>query len=303
MQVSTKLFFDRTSDQLTKLSSQAQDIQRQVASNQRLSTPSDDPAAYRRIELLKRANVNDVAWGKNVDLAKTLLNQSDTTLDSVTSLLQRGQELVLQGNNGTLGDSDRKIVAQQLRGVVDDLVNLANTRDARGQPLFGAANGDVAVSRDASGQISFAGTGSPPAIPIGEGLSVNPSESAERLFGNLPASGGGTTDIFKVLQDFASALDSGQQVAGAPAAINGLQATLDQVNAVRGSIGARAARLDLETQRLSDTKVSRDDTLGQLEGVDLQSAIIELQKTSTILSATQASLTKLSQLSIFDYLR
>ena len=41
----------------------------------------------------------------------------------------------------------------------------------------------------------------------------------------------------------------------------------------------------------------------KLEDTDVTSAVIELQQLMTALSATQASFTKLSGLSLFDYLR
>jgi flagellar hook-associated protein 3 FlgL len=40
-----------------------------------------------------------------------------------------------------------------------------------------------------------------------------------------------------------------------------------------------------------------------LEDTDVTTAVTQLQKTLTILQATQASFTKLTSLSLFDYLR
>ncbi|WP_374137885.1 flagellin, partial [Sphingomonas sp.] len=63
------------------------------------------------------------------------------------------------------------------------------------------------------------------------------------------------------------------------------------------------ARLDLETARLESTALTREAERSGIEDTDLTTAIIELQKTTTILQATQASLGRLSSLSLFDYLR
>ncbi len=81
--------------------------------------------------------------------------------DSVETSLQQAAELALQAGNGTLTDSARATIATQLKGVLDDLVKLANTTDARGQPLFGAATGDTAVTVGTDGSVSFSGTGTP----------------------------------------------------------------------------------------------------------------------------------------------
>jgi flagellar hook-associated protein 3 FlgL len=298
---STTLFFDRSAASLNRLNGRNQTLQEQISTGTRLLTPSDDAGGYRRLENFARAGADDVAWGKNIDLARSVLNQADGALDSISSELQKAQELVIQASNGTLSDENRTVIAAQLRGIVDNLVSLANTRDVRGGPLFGAATGDTAVTRDVAGVVSFTGTGDPVTIPIGDGTTVQPSESAERIFGGLPAGAG---DVFAVLTSFANALDAGGSVAAvAGQALNGVQASLDQVGSARGSIGARGARLDLETARLESTAIIRETERSRIEDTDVTATIIELQKTTTILQATQASLGRLSSLSLFDYLR
>lgn len=300
---STNLFFDRSAASLASLNGRNQTLQEQISSGVKLTAPSDDAVGYRRLQTIARAGADDVAWGKNIDLAQTVLNQADGALESVSSQLQKAQELAIQASSGTLSDSNRAVIAAQLRGIVDDLVSLANSKDARGGPLFGAATGDTAVTRDAAGVVSFTGTGDPIAIPVGDGTSLQPSESAERIFGNLPA-GAGAGDIFAVLTSFADALEAGGSVSAvAGQALTGISASLDQVNSARGSIGARGARLDLESARLESTALTREAERSGIEDTDLTTAIIELQKTTTILQATQASLSRLTSLSLFDYLR
>jgi flagellar hook-associated protein 3 FlgL len=299
--IGTNLFYDRAAGRLATLSSSATKLQTQISTGKRLDVASDDAVAFARLQTIARSGADATTNKTNIKLAQTVLGQADTTLGDVTSQLQRAQELVIQANSGTLSDQNRSIIATQLRGIVDDLVSLANTKDARGQPLFGAATGDTAVTRDTSGVVSFTGTGNPPAIPIGDGLSIQPSESAERIFG-----GSGGSDIFASLSAFATALETPGATATKSAAsttLSGLTGTLDQVSAARGSIGARAARLDLESARIDAADTAREAERSGLEDTDITQAIVDLQKTSTILQATQSSLSKLSQLSLFDYLR
>ncbi|OYY90417.1 MAG: flagellar hook-associated protein 3 [Sphingomonas sp. 28-66-16] len=302
MQIGTNLFFDRSSAQLGALADRNATLQTQIGTGKRLAAPSDDAVAYRRLQTITRSAADDATWTSNISHVQTVLSQADSTLGNVTSQLQRAQELVVQANNGTLSDADRATIATELRGIIDDLVGLANTKDAHGQPLFGSATGDTAVTVDAAGVVSFTGTGDQASVPVGDGLSVRPSESAARIFGGISA--GGSNDVFALLSTFASALESGGTVTGpAATAIDGLKTTLDQVSTTRGSIGARGIRLDLESSRIENAGVARESERSALEDTDISKTIIELQKTSTILQATQASLSKLSQLSLFDYLR
>lgn len=305
MQIGTNQFFDRGAQQLTTLSTQADTLNTQIATGKKLSAPSQDVVAYGRLATIKQADADGTAYASNVSLAQSLLQQSDTTLSSVASALQQAQELTVQAANGTLNDADRKIVATQLQGVLDDLVGLANTVDARGQPLFGAATGDSAVTKAADGSVGFGGTGTPAAIPIGDGATVQPTENAQRVFGGLPDGKGGSTDVFAVLTGFIAALNTGGSAAATAAdtAASGIGAALTQVSNVQGSVGARAARLDLVASQAKDAAGNRELDRTGLEDTDMSTAIAELQKTMTILQATQASFTKLGQLSLFDYLK
>jgi flagellar hook-associated protein 3 FlgL len=303
MQISTAQLYDRSATLMQKLSQKADKLQIQVSSETRLLAPSDDVVAYQRLATLKQGKADDLATKGNVGLAQSLLQQSDSTLTSVENSLQQAAELALQAGNGTLTDSARATISTQLKGVLADLVKLANTKDARGQPLFGAATGDTAVTVGANGTVSFTGTGTPPAIPLGDDQSIIATETATRVFGGLQTASG-TTDAFAIISKLAAAIDAGGNVSSAASeATDGINAALTQVGTVRGSVGARAARLDLVSDQLTDTAANREIDRSALEDTDVTATITELQKTMTILSATQASFTKLSQLSLFDYLR
>ncbi|MES1974502.1 MAG: flagellin [Pseudomonadota bacterium] len=303
MQISTSQLYDRSTAFMQKLSQKADALQNQVSSTVKFTAPSDDVVAYQRLAGLKQGKADDAAAGANVTLAQSLLQQSDTTLTAVQNALQSASELVLQAGNGTLTDANRATIATQLKGVLDNLVGLANTTDARGQPLFGAATGDSAVTVGTDGTVSFTGTGSPAAIPIGGDQQIVATDTAARVFGGI-ATASGTSDVFAIISKFAAALNAGGSVtAAAKEAGNALTAAQTQVTSVQGSVGARAARLELVSSQLTDTAANRETGRSALEDTDVTAAITELQKTMTILSATQASFTKLSQLSLFDYLK
>ena len=304
MQIGTSHFYDTGASQLTKLSVQADTLNTQIATGKKISAPSQDVIAYNRLTAIKQANVDATAFGSNVSLAQSLLQQSDTTLTAIGTQLQRAAELTTQAANGTLSDANRKTIAIELQSIRDDLVNLAGTSDARGQPLFGSAGGGAAVSQAADGTVSFGGTGELPAVPVADGVDVRATDSAARVFGNIPASGGGTTDVFAVLGSLISALNAGGDVTAATgAAADGLKGAITQVSNVQGSVGARAARLDIVSSQATDAAAARETDRTGLEDTDVSTAITQLQKTITVLQATQASFTKLGQLSLFDYLR
>lgn len=304
MQIGTSQFYDTGASQLSALATQADTLNTQIATAKTFTAPSQNVVAYNRLTAIRQANADSTAYAGNISLAKSLLQQSDTTLSAIGTQLQRAQELTVQAANGTLSDANRRTIAISLQGIRDDLVNLAGTTDARGQPLFGAATGATAIVQASDGTVGFGGAGQIAAIPVDDGTQVQATESAARVFGGLPVSGGGTTDVFALLSTYIAALDAGGDTSAASAAAaDGLQAALTQVGNVQGSLGARAARLDVVASQASDAAGAREVDRSALEDTDISTAITQLQKTMTVLQATQASFTKLGQLSLFDYLR
>jgi flagellar hook-associated protein 3 FlgL len=290
MRIATSQLFDRPSSRMAALTEQADRIQAQIATGKRVVAASDDAGAWLRLEGLRRDDAGGKADAANVKLAQGLVAQTDTALESVDTQLQRVQEIAVATSNGTLSAANRAAYGTELSGIVDELLALANSGDVRGQPIFGGADGGAAFVRGSDGTISYAGQGEPAGIPVG-GSSVATGITGDRAFG----------DMFATLAALSAALADGETP---PAGIgDGIQAAVDQVSAARASVGARAIRLDLEATRLDGAAIDREDARNDIEATDISAAITELQKTLTILQATQASFTKLSSLSLFDYLR
>ena len=294
MQVATKLFYDRAANALGTLGARADTLQTQVSTGKRLTAASDDSVAYTRLRGIATANADADISAKNLDTAASVLAQAETTLGSVTTQLQRAAELTVQARGGTLDRTAREAIAAELDEIVEQLAALGNATDPRGQPLFGGADGGAAVTRNPDGSWSFATT-LPSAIPTGDGQAVQPGDTAARLF----AQPGGNT--LQTIADLSATLRAGTAVPDAT--VTALADAQTQVGGVRASLGARAQRVDMDQAALKQTGIDREAVRSGLEDTDITATITELQKTMTILSATQASFTKLQGLSLFDYLR
>ncbi|TKD51152.1 flagellin N-terminal helical domain-containing protein [Sphingomonas baiyangensis] len=293
MRVSTNQFFARSTLQMAQLSGSADTLQTQIATGKRIERPSDDAGAHQRLATLARGTADDAAAKTNITLAQGILGQTDTTLAAIEQHLQRASELAIQAGSDTLNDGDRAGIAGAIDGMLADLMALANTRDLRGQPIFGGG-ADAAFARGADGAIAYVGGAAGATIPIGDGTAMQVSEAGDATLGAM----------FSTLQAMAAALHEGGNVKDAMAdAIGGIDAALDQVSTTRSSVGARAFRLDMEMERLGDVGLAREEARSSLEDVDISAAITELQKTLTILQATQSTFTRLSSLSLFDQLR
>ncbi|MGO8610063.1 hypothetical protein ACC848_44735, partial [Rhizobium johnstonii] len=63
------------------------------------------------------------------------------------------------------------------------------------------------MSQAQDGSVTFKDVGEPSPIPVGDGVDVHATDSAKRLFGNIPT-GNGPTDVFAIISKFAAALTS-----------------------------------------------------------------------------------------------
>ncbi len=306
LRVATSLQFDRLRDRMGTLSAKADLLNTQMSTTKRIQAPSDDAAGYRSLTALKRAGADSNAELENIDLATSLLEASSTALGTIETQLGRVREIAINAGTGTVSTEQKKALAAELDVIMDDLLRVANSSDSRGNPLFAgdstAAPYTVtpAGKRPSEGVVSFTGKGEAGEVPIGDGRTIAATTSGEKVFGKLKKADGTESDMFAIVKELSDALKADTSIGNASA---DAQTALTSVTNARTSIGARGARLELEQARLQDFALTREAARSAIEDTDVTATITELQKTLTVLQATQASFSKLTSLNLFDYLR
>ena len=297
MQISTNVFYDTASRRMTELTGKANALQVQISTGKKLTNPSDDAAAAAQVAEFNRRDADDAVYKTNLTLAGSLLQQADTTLGQIGNQVQKALELTTQAANGTLTAANLSSVGDQIASIRDALLGLANARDSRGLPLFGAAAGTNAVTM-VNGRYAYS-QANVSEIPIADGQSVDVSVGADRVF-----RAGANDDTLNVLNTLVTALKSGgDATATIRDAMDKLKAANDNVATVQASVGAREARVELQQGLQQAASTDRAQLRSSIEDADPVSTITQLQQTMTVLQATQASFSKLTSLSLFDYLK
>lgn len=297
MQISTSVFYDTASRRMTELTGKANALQVQISTGKKLINPSDDAAAAAQVAEFDRRDADDAVYKTNLTLAGSLLQQADTTLGQIGNQVQKALELTTQAANGTLNAANRSSVGDQIASIRDALLGLANSKDLRGLPLFGAAAGTDAVTM-VNGRYAYS-QANVSDIPIADGQSVDVSVGADRVF-----KAGANDDTLNVLNTLVTALKSGGDASATiKDAMDKLKAANDNVATVQASVGAREARVELQQGLQRAASTDRAQLRSSIEDADPVTTITQLQQTMTVLQATQASFTKLTSLSLFDYLK
>lgn len=216
MRISTSWIYQQSVDLMMRGQVQLSRTQAQVASGQRMQLPSDDPIAAARITELQRAQSEVEQWQRNTLAAQNRLTLSEGALADATQILQRLRELAIQGNNGTMGAEARKALAPEAAQLADQLVQLANIRDADGQYLFaGTTNFDQPFIR-ADGGVQYLGDNQQRLLPIGPATRIADGETGQRVFMGIPGGNG----LYAADADAANAgsgiISLGPPVQGAP---------------------------------------------------------------------------------------
>lgn len=116
-------------------------VQQQLATGQRINRPGDDPSGATN-QMFFRTRVDELGrFEGNIDDARSRLNMMDGELDRVSSIMQRVRVLAVQASNGIYqGDNGfelKNAIAREIDQHLRSLIDIANGRDAVGQPLFG----------------------------------------------------------------------------------------------------------------------------------------------------------------------
>lgn len=302
MRVTTGMIFNSGINAIQKQTASLLETQQQVSTGRRVVSPSDDPiASARALEVRQSRSVN-VQFTVNQGAAQDALALTESSLGSVEDLLTYVRTRAVEAGNGTYNQSEFESLAADLRGQFDALMGLANSRDAANGYLFAGYKTDTQpFVGDLSG-VSYQGDQGDRTLQVSTARNLPISGNGNELFVNIPGAGAGR-DVFSMISDFITALDSGTGVAAAAGtAIDEMDLALDNVLAKHAAIGSRMVELESLSAIGSDLDVQYASTLSRLIDVDYAQAISDLTMQQGYLQAAQQSYLRVTGLSLFNYL-
>ena len=303
--LSTGAFYERSTTQISSLRARAETLQKQIGTGERLTKSSDDPVAAARLRMLDREERISKVDTRNSQSAENNLQFTDEAFAQIAVIISRARELSLQASSATTSDSQRASIATELDGLRENLLGLANGRNASGHSLFGGQAIGNAYEVDATtGVATYVGTATLDMVEIGEGQTIVPGNTGPQVF-SFEDANGNQTDIFAELSALATALRAGGQAA-ADAGRDGLtmlDTSFDKVTTAQTVLGSRLAWLELMTDRRTDNLERIEDERSVMGEADIAVTMSRLQEMLTVLEASQSSFVRLANLNLFSMLR
>ena len=307
MNISTSLLFDRATESMGTLQSKLATTQAQLAASKQILSPSDAPdqaAAIQRLrgEIDKQANHKN-----NLQVALRHYSVEETALKSSSDILVRIKELAIQAANDTLGIDGRKAIASEMKALRDQLLSLGNTRDDSGNYIFsGTRVNTQAFNTDAEGKVAYQGDQTQIRIPAGIERTVSFTRSGTDVFSRVVRKDdlghAQSVGFFDALDQMVNAVQNSQTA--------GIQQGVSDVDQMQGNLTLSLAQsgsdqniVQSQMDVIDETSLRLKSSLSDVEDLDYASAVTKMNKEMMALQAAMGSFSKISSLSLFDYIR
>ena len=307
MKVSTSQIFERAMTQMSNQQAKVSDLQSKLATGKQIARPSDDPEKAGVIQRLTSANQRLDGYESNVTAFKSRLGAEEGALKSAENILQRMRELAVQGQSDTLSPADRNIIATEVSALRDQMLSLANSTDSSGNYIFaGAMVRSAPFGENENGDTVYQGDNSRMMLDVSDQRQLALNKPGNEIFSSaIRENSDGSferVEFFTIIDDFTAALES-NDTAKIELSLSEISDLTETMAVSLADVGSRVNTADSQLDALADTKLRYQTLLSQAQDLDYTAAITELTSEIMSLEAGQSSFIKISQLSLFDYIR
>ena len=292
-----------TAQHLSGLQSTSAALQRAqliATTGKRVNVASDDPTAASGIMKSNSSLRALEDYRRGVQRATSRLNQEDGVLQQVNDLLGRVKEIAVSQLGDTASAKTRAAAQAEAEQIFKQLVSLGNTRFGN-EYLFGGDQSQTQPFSATGTGTALAYTTTNPSgqrqIQVDDGSVVTPTHDGSQVFLN--------TGLLDAVRDVARALDP--TLVALPnqlsTAMTQLDGAFNAVQSVIGETGALANRLDSVDQNLASLTTNLTTFKSNLEEADIETAITDLTTRQLAYQAALMATSKVSGMSLVDYLR
>lgn len=280
-------------------------LQEKATTLDKISRPSDDPAATAQALDTRARLAANAQYGRNIDDGASWLNAADSALSQATNVMNRILDLTVQAGNGALNQAGKDAIAVELEGLNKDLLSTANSQHLGRNIFAGSSDAATAFSPAIPADPSIPGdTGTPPVFNGVAGGSVERRISADRTVrvdaDGAAIFGSGSGSVFDAVTKTIESLRKGED---ATVNLTNLQASFKNIVSGRAEIGTRQVQLERAGNVNTELEATLDAQKMGIEKADLGSVIMDLKLQETNYQVALAATARVLQPTLMDFLR
>ena len=241
------------------------DAQDQTTTGKRIRTASDDPIGASKVMQAAGSLRALDQYQRNIASATARLNAEEGTLDQLTTLLERANELGITQAVATASPTTRATAKAEVDQLLASAMQLGN-RQHEGEFLFGE-------------------------ISAAQFLTTN--HNGTKVFLD--------TNVLGALHQLSTALGTGD-VTGIQTSLTALDSAHDALQNLIGDVGARASQLEVTSNNLVALDTQLRTFKSVVEDVDMEKAVTDLVSRQNAYQAAMLATSRVMGLSLADYL-
>ncbi|RMF06628.1 MAG: flagellar hook-associated protein 3 [Candidatus Neomarinimicrobiota bacterium] len=292
MRVTQSMITRSLLDSINQLRTSMDNIQTSIATGKEIRKASDDPQSYLQGTRFREAISRNNQYLKNIDNAKSWIQETLTALDDVRSFVVDAKSTGIQGadisNRGT-----RSTLANTVDQIIEDVVATAN-KSYLGRNLFaGSLTQDVTPFDWDGTSVTYNGNTTTLTRQIGESLNVEINVTGSQLE---------STGLFSSLVELRDALQADDTDA-INTAIGNLGDAADGITSLSTALGSILNQLDLSQQHLEAANVNLQGYLSKIEDTDVAEAITHYNNREIAYQAALMTTSRAMKLNIMEFIK
>ena len=306
MKISSNQYYEVLTKQLAKQQESIGELQTQLATGKKTAVPSSDIESSLEGLSIKSVLQRQSAYETNLSYVKDRLTIEESVVTSFQDYVYRLKDLAITASSGTFSDEDIGFMKAEAEGVLEELISLSNSRDSQNSYLFsGTATNVQPFQKQADGSIAYKGNSAELNVQVDSGYEVQINSSGINLVGQVERITGGNSknlDIFAVTKDFIAALGTNTKT-DISRSIDEFDELGNQVGGQIANLGIRQNLLEERLEIIEEKKTVYEQLLSNIEDTDYSEAITSLSSDLLALEAAQNTFAKVTQMSLFNFLR
>jgi flagellar hook-associated protein 3 FlgL len=278
-----------------------QQLTSELSSGVRVTSLSQDPVASGENVLLLSQIQRDDSFTQSSSLVQGQLQVADSALGSVVSQLTAAISAATSANNGTMNASDLKSVSNQIAGIRDEVLSLANT-SYQGQYIFAGGQTSTSPFSLSSGTspatTTYNGDEDVNSIQTPNGQSIQLNIPGDQIF---DASGGNS--VLAALNSLVADYASGTASSSAVSDTESLGTALNYVSQQRVVIDNSLTRLTAASDSVASEKTQLTATQTDLMQADVAQVSTQLSLSETQQTALEDVIAQLGSNNLFAKLQ
>jgi flagellar hook-associated protein 3 FlgL len=313
MRVATESNISGLISQVNTLSSQMNNLEKEVTTGLSVQAPSDNPEAMETTLDDLSSQAAQQQYSSNITALQSHANSIYSVLQSLQTITSQAQSIATEAGSVTNSQTYLNDYASQITGLIQQAVQLVNSKDPEtGQYLFSGTNSGqqpFTIATDANGNVTsvtYQGNSSVNQTDIGAGSTISVDVPGANTSGTGPqgliTDSRTGADLFNHLIALQNDLQSGDTLAISSTDTTNLQNDEDNMTYQVAYNGNVQTRLNTASSFAGSQATSLTTAISGASGADAVQAMVQLNEAQTAYEAALETTSRVMQISMVDFL-